>query len=760
MTAERREAIAAPLLMGLGFALFGASFQRILLSLFWPKVAQSLLLLSLFGLGVGALTVFLVAPERRRRLTLLAGWWSVLWGCAALAVLLALGALSGTLWPGKGLTLTSFPLPFLLLLTLPTLFLGAALGSWAEGGEEPRIGWFLTGVGLGLLAPSAAPPVDPPTLALWGIVAGTVPAFVAAGGKGRWARVAAGLLLLAATLGLMKADGPALQFLPAAGGKAGAGAAAEPRPEQLWSSAAHLEFQEQSGDAVLLSLDRRLREDVIAPREGVRFPFPLTTGADGRLDVLVLGFPNGGVMTALLQQPDARFTVLEADAVLVAEVLRRWPALAAASAAGRVRVVGGNPRWFLERERGRFDLIVLTENYSFKAYLSWALNFTRDYRYTVEAFRQFVAHLEPAGILFVQRTGIGRVVSTLREAYGTRPTPFQDTVVVIGQGGKLISQCYFSPLGFSNRLAKERVYGFAEETSSSVLYRPYMLRGRTFYYRLIVGEKVKGYYFSTPLDLSPPTDARPFFDHLERLMISPTGRPLPEELDQVEVGWVLRFIPRGDWSYVAVLLAGFALGGIGIALEFMLGRRRSGSGARVRAPLLTCFFLGAAAALGFNAYGAWAEWLSPVSSLRLWEGALPVAALGLGWLLPERVSRGRGLILLAVLLSALGVGGYRIAPLVPRVGPAAWGAVLVAVGVLLGAATGRSLRVALADLQTRVPGTASWSIGAISFFAAGTWIAGELVAVNFGFPLLWFTAAAAALAALRERRFLPQWPRT
>lgn len=757
MPGNRRDALLPPLFFGLGLALYLAPLQRLLVSLFWPKVGQSLLLLSLFGAGVGALIVFLLPVSRRRGLFRLEGWICLLWGAMALGLLFALAGQADHLWPGKGLSLTSFPPPFLLLLGAPLLLAGVALGTWAEAGEENRAGYFFLALGAGLLG-SFLVPLAPPQLALCGIVAGTFPALVIGGGAARRSRLLGALVLLAALIAMIATGTVALRYLPPAGPSATANAAPTAPAVSLWTRKTRLEILDQPGTAMLLGMDRRLREDLIAPRESARFPFPLVPGADGRLDVLLLGFPNGGLLTALMQREDCRFTVLENDAVLVAEVFRRWPSLAAAAAAGRFEIVGGNPRWFFARHPGRFDLIVLAENYSFKAYLSWALNFTRDYRYTVEAFRRYLDHLEPEGILFVQRTGIGRVVSTLREAYGRPPAEFLEKVVVLGEGGKLISQCYFRHQSFVDRPSLLTLYQYVNDTGALTLYRPYSRWRWSFYYPLICGEKVKGYYFSTPLDLSPTTDERPFFDHLERLMISPSGRPLPEELDQVEVGWVLRFIPGGDWSYWSVLLAGFALGGIAIALVFLRARRRSGSGARVRAPLLTCLFLGAAAALGLNAYRAWADCYGPTAPPAVWGVALAVLAFGLGWLMPGRTSRRRGLVHLAVILIAVGAGGYRIAPLVPRIGPAGWGLIVAVVGILLGVAAGRSLRVALADLQACVPGTASWSVGAIAYFAVVSWIAGELLAVNFGYPLLWFLAGAAALAVLRERRFLPPAP--
>ena len=67
---------------------------------------------------------------------------------------------------------------------------------------------------------------------------------------------------------------------------------------------------------------------------------------------------------------------------------------------------------------------------------------------------------------------------------------------------------------------------------------------------------------------------------------------------------------------------------------------------------------------------------------------------------------------------------------------------------------GRAVGAFLGRAEETLPGTAPWHVAVFLLAAVAAWSASEIVAVTFGFPLLWLLAAAALLAARRAGRGL------
>jgi hypothetical protein len=497
---------------------------------------------------------------------------------------------------------------------------------------------------------------------------------------------------------------------------------------------------------VEINIDRGLRRFLVAP-EGADLAFSPAPGRKRR-EILIVGLENGPVLARLLRQPLDRITILEQDAALVRAVFARWPALAKARAEGRLAVVPGSERWALARRGGRFDLIVLAENASAAAYHSRALSHRRDPRWTVEAFAAYLARLKPRGRLVVQRTGIGRVVTTLRAAASLPAAEFARRVVVLGRGGRIVSECWYSPAGFDSRDAQDTLRRHRNRTGVTLLYDPVDLEGWNFYTPLVRGERARGLAFSTPLDLSAALDERPFFDHVERLMLSPRGRALPEELEPLEGPAALRLLPTADRALWGILLGGLALGAAAVAL----GRRvaRPAGEAALPSPrvLADGIWLGAAAGLLIESFAAWSDWLAPTRLAAAAAQAALLAGAGAGWAGAVRASsRWLACAQAAALAALVGAAGYRALPAVIRLGPALGAAAAIAAGALLGAALGRAFAAVEEGAATAAGLTCGAALAAASLAA----VVATLAATHFGYPLLWVLAAVALLAPALRR---------
>ena len=115
--------------------------------------------------------------------------------------------------------------------------------------------------------------------------------------------------------------------------------------------------------------------------------------------------PGGGldVLTAL--HHGAREVVAVVGNPLEAELLRGRAAEAAGGVfeSPQVTVVQANPRTYLARHDDRFDVVVVSLRDAFRPITAGAYSLSENYLYTTEAFRDYVEHLVPNGVLVVTR---------------------------------------------------------------------------------------------------------------------------------------------------------------------------------------------------------------------------------------------------------------------------------------------------------------------------------------------------------------------
>jgi spermidine synthase len=133
-------------------------------------------------------------------------------------------------------------------------------------------------------------------------------------------------------------------------------------------------------------------------------PLALGFGLRPNADVLILE-PGGGltVLTAL-QNGAKSVTVVQSNHTVAQAVGEEF-----ANFAGnlyddpRVTLIIDEPRSFLRRTNQQFDLIALPLTDSFRPVTAGAYTLNEDYRYTVEAFADALAHLSPDGLVVVER---------------------------------------------------------------------------------------------------------------------------------------------------------------------------------------------------------------------------------------------------------------------------------------------------------------------------------------------------------------------
>jgi hypothetical protein len=323
-------------------------------------------------------------------------------------------------------------------------------------------------------------------------------------------------------------------------------------------------------------------------------------------------------------------------------------------------------------------------------------------------------------------------------------------VVVTGLRKHLVSDLYYRPGGFGGR-ELFRLTRKARRAGTKTLYSPRTRERKNRYYSLIRGEHRRASYFVSPQDLSPVRDERPFMEHLDRVMMSPTGPPFPEELGRLSWDWRLVLLPRADRIFLAALLASLVLGAGTLVLPFTARREKTEPRRSPSVPG-ALFLVAFAGALAFRGLLAFAGWHDPLPDYPGWTAGLFFIGAGMAWRCGASGERRRAPLRLAALGVVMGVAGYPLGEVLLEVGQGWWmiilSALALAAGVLSGASAGGLFRRAAAVLPE---GEVFLSSALLAGAAAG-WAAAMVVAVTFGVPLLWLAAALFALWAMGAAR--------
>jgi hypothetical protein len=197
----------------------------------------------------------------------------------------------------------------------------------------------------------------------------------------------------------------------------------------------------------------------------------------------------------------------------------------------RVRFVSDEARSYIARQTDRFDIIQISLIDTWAATAAGAFVLAENSLYTTEAWQVFLSRLTPTGVLTVSRWyfrdrpgEVYRLVSLAAAALLARgvTNPREHLLVVRhmppepggidrpdGTGTILVSPSPFSPADVA------AVNEAARRLQFEVVLSPDFALDSTFA-ALASGKDLMGFTRRYPLDITPPTDDRPFFFHMLR----------------------------------------------------------------------------------------------------------------------------------------------------------------------------------------------------------------------------------------------------
>jgi hypothetical protein len=262
--------------------------------------------------------------------------------------------------------------------------------------------------------------------------------------------------------------------------------------------------------------------DSVPPRSEAVSALGLVLCEGAAPEVLVIG-PGGGLDVAhALQAGARRVTAVDINPLITHTVMsERFVAESGGLYQDpRVDLVTGEGRSFVRRSRERYDLIQATLIDTWAATSAGAFALTENNLYTIEAFDDYFDHLTPRGVLAFCRYYRGDpetvrlivLVAATLERRGVPAGRGRDHLYVATKRGlalTLAKGSAFTPAELDRLDGASQVGGF------TVVLSP-RTSGQSEIERLVDGGTGGAAVRSYPLDISPPTDDRPFFFYFGR----------------------------------------------------------------------------------------------------------------------------------------------------------------------------------------------------------------------------------------------------
>jgi hypothetical protein len=272
---------------------------------------------------------------------------------------------------------------------------------------------------------------------------------------------------------------------------------------------------------------------------GARNPAPGARGQDDRpasperaagFTALVIGPGGGRDLASALVFGARRVDGIEINPIIANDVMRdRFNAFSGGIYTHpRVRIAVDDGRSFVRRTPDRYDVIQASLVDTWAATAAGAYTLTENSLYTIEAFNDYLDHLNDDGVLTITRwvfDGL-RLVSLAQAACEQRGWSAADRLAIIRQDRVatfLLKKAPFTPREIArlhetaDRLGFEVLYAPAGDKSVPISDESIDGAETGDYARLIGAADPKAFYAAYRSDIRPTTDDRPFFFHTTKL---------------------------------------------------------------------------------------------------------------------------------------------------------------------------------------------------------------------------------------------------
>ena len=184
------------------------------------------------------------------------------------------------------------------------------------------------------------------------------------------------------------------------------------------------------------------------------------------------------------------------------------------------KLINDEGRSYIRRSPKKYDIIQQINNASPAAIASGALNVSETYLITVEAFHEYLDHLNENGYVFIKRYGAIRLATVAAQALRERGVEHPEEQIIIMEdplhkvGG---GQFYLK----NGKFTEEELALFGDEKRKEhLMYGPEALNVQHAKYpeyrELISNPEAWKKYYKIGINMFPVTDDRPFFNHFTK----------------------------------------------------------------------------------------------------------------------------------------------------------------------------------------------------------------------------------------------------
>ncbi|MBI3583662.1 MAG: hypothetical protein HY096_06895 [Nitrospinae bacterium] len=196
----------------------------------------------------------------------------------------------------------------------------------------------------------------------------------------------------------------------------------------------------------------------------------------------------------------------------------------------KIGIKSGDGRTFIRQSKNRYDIIQISPGDAFASSSTGIYGLTEDYRFTVEAFKDYIEHLDENGILTItlyllppprhELKIISTAVKALEEMGVSSP---EKHIAIIRTWGTITIIIKRSGIVSSDI---DKIKSFCKERHFDTDYYPYIKREETNIYnrfkeplyfnfisKIINPNERDSFFKNYIFDITPVTDERPFFHH-------------------------------------------------------------------------------------------------------------------------------------------------------------------------------------------------------------------------------------------------------
>ncbi|MBC7250729.1 MAG: hypothetical protein H5T62_10645 [Anaerolineae bacterium] len=429
----------------------------------------------------------------------------------------------------------------------------------------------------------------------------------------------------------------------------------------------------------------------------------------------------------------------------------------------RVRIMVEDGRTYVRRHTARYDLVILALNGSQRPVVSGAYSLAENYLYTVEAFDDYLNHLNEGGLLVISRwlqlppseslRAWALAVTALERAGVQHPErqliairSWANSVILV-KNGEFTAEDIAATKAFCTARNFDLVYypGIHAEEANRHSVVPEAAYYRAFHELLFAPDRA-AFYRDYPYDVRPPTDDRPFFFHFFK------WSQTPQIVQALGKTWQ-PFGGSGYFVLVALLILALVASAGLIVLPLALQRRKITPSESTRQGRARVFAYFALLGLGYLLVE-----IPLIQRFILFLGH-PIYAFatvlfslllfsGIGSLLARRVP---ALAALALLCGAILIYPAAL-PFAFRAllgWSLAWRLAVAAVGLApLGLLMGMPFPTGIATLETRAPHLIPWAWAINGCASVLSSILAAMLALSWGFWSVLLLAAIAYAGAL------------